>query len=235
LSPIVSTEAEGFAARSSAVVASEFSSCYAPTWGAHLARTYPAPGNHDFATSNAAGYFGYFGARAGPTLNGYYSFDLGNWHLISLNSERDYGASGEQMAWLRADLAANTKKCVLAYWHKPRFAAGNYSDFTAYIPFWQELYAAGAEIVLNGHDHNYQRYQPMTPDGALDRTGGIRQFLVGTGGVGAYPLRPDTRREAAGTNIYGVLQLTLKPDSYDWTFLPAEGTTFSDSGSGTCR
>ena len=215
--------------------ATEFSSCYAPTWGRHASRTYPAPGNHDFATSNAAGYFGFFGARAGSTLNGYYSFDIGAWHLISLNSERDVAASGAQVAWLRADLAATTKKCVLAYWHKPRFAAGSYSDFTQYIPFWEELYAARAEIVLNGHDHNYQRYRPMTPHGVDDATNGLRQFLVGTGGWGSYPLRADSRRDAAGTNIFGVLKLTLNSDSYDWTFLPAAGTTFADSGVGACR
>lgn len=215
--------------------ASEFTSCYAPTWGRHRDRTYPAPGNHDYATPGAAGYFGYFGARAGSNATGWYSFDLGAWHLISLNSESDFGASGAQVAWLKADLAATTKKCVLAYWHKPRFAAGTYSDFTAYVPFWEALYAARAEIVLNGHDHNYQRYQPMTPDGVSAPANGIREFVVGTGGWGAYPLKPDSRRENAGTGIFGVLKLTLNSDSYEWQFLPAEGTSFSDSGSGACR
>jgi hypothetical protein len=213
----------------------EFASCYAPTWGRHFDRTYPAPGNHDYNTAGAAGYFGYFGTRAGPQSTGYYSFDLGDWHLISLNSESDFGTAGTQLAWLRADLAATTRKCVLAYWHKPRFAAGNYSDFTQYTPFWDALYAAKAEIVLNGHDHNYQRYQLMTPAGAPDPVNGIREFLVGTGGVGAYPLQPDSRRDAAGTGIFGVLRLTLNRDSYDWQFLPAQGTTFSDSGTGACR
>lgn len=214
--------------------ASEFSGCYAPTWGRHLSRTFPSPGNHDYNTQNAAGYFGYFGARAGPTLTGWYSFDIGAWHLISLNSERDFAESGAQVAWLKADLAATSKKCVLAYWHKPRFSAGNYDDFTAYIPFWDALYAAKAEIVLNGHDHNYQRYRLMDAGGDADPAG-IRQFLVGTGGVGAYALEDDARRDAAATDVYGVLQLTLNTSGYDWRFLPAAGTTFSDSGSGVCR
>jgi acid phosphatase type 7 len=213
----------------------EFANCYAPSWGRHRARTHPAPGNHDFATSGAAGYFGYFGDRAGPSTAGYYSFDIGDWHLISLNSERDAGASGAQVAWLRSDLAATAKKCVLAYWHKPRFTAGTYSDFADYTAFWRELYAAGAEVVLNGHDHNYQRYRPMTPAGAIDAVGGIREFVVGTGGVGSYPLQPDSRRDVAGTNIFGVLELTLRSDSYDWKFLPAKGTIFTDSGTGACR
>lgn len=215
--------------------ASEFASCFAPGWGRHVDRVHPAPGNHDYGTPGAAGYFGYFGLRAGIGSTGYYSFDLGDWHLVSLNSEADFGASGAQLAWLRADLAATAKRCVLAYWHRPRFAAGSYSDHTQYTPFWDALYAAGAEIVLNGHDHNYQRYQPMTPQGATDAVNGIRQFIVGTGGVGAYPLKPDSRREAAGSGIFGLLKLTLKGDSYEWRFLPAEGSAFSDSGTGSCR
>lgn len=214
---------------------SEFSACYAPTWGRHRARTRPSPGNHDYGTANAAGYFGYFGENAGGTQNGYYSFDLGAWHLVSLNSERDFSAGGAQVAWLRADLATTGKRCVLAYWHKPRFTAGSYGDFTDYAPFWQELSAAGAEIVLNGHDHNYQRYRPMTPAGAHDPVNGIREFVVGTGGRSMYALAADSRREAASSGARGVLELTLRTDGYGWRFIPVAGQIYSDSGSGACR
>jgi hypothetical protein len=214
---------------------SEFASCYEPTWGRHRARTRPSPGNHDYGTPNAAGYFGYFGALAGPSRSGFYSFDLGAWHVVSLNSERDFGASGGQIAWLRADLAATTRRCVLAYWHKPRFTAGHYRDFAEYEPFWQALHAAGAEIVLNGHDHNYQRYRPMTPSGSPDPAGGIREFVVGTGGRSLYPLSADPRREAASAAVSGVLELTLREDGYGWTFIPVAGQEFADSGSGACH
>jgi hypothetical protein len=154
---------------------------------------------------------------------------------VSLNSERDFGASGGQIAWLRADLAATTRRCVLAYWHKPRFTAGHYRDFAEYEPFWQALHAAGAEIVLNGHDHNYQRYRPMTPSGSPDPAGGIREFVVGTGGRSLYPLSADPRREAASAAVSGVLELTLREDGYGWTFIPVAGQEFADSGSGACH
>ncbi len=157
------------------------------------------------------------------------------WHIIALNSEVDYGAGGAQVAWLRADLAATTKPCVLAYWHKPRFTRGNYSDFTAYTPFFTELYNANAEVVLGGHDHNYQRYQPMTPSGALDPARGVRQFVVGTGGRGHYALRTDARRQAANATAFGILKLTLHANGYDWRFLPVAGQTYTDSGSASCH
>jgi len=213
---------------------SEFSSCYAPSWGRRLSVTRPSPGNHDYATSGARGYFGYFGAAAGPSTAGYYSFDVGAWHLVALNSEIDAGSSSPQMAWLRADLAATSKRCVVAYWHKPRFTAGRYHDFTQYTALWQALHAAGAEIVLNGHDHNYQRFVSMTPAGVADPAG-IRQFVVGTGGVGHYALRPDSRREAGVSGVFGVLRLALSESSYEWRFLPVAGGSYADAGSGTCR
>jgi hypothetical protein len=219
--------------------AAEFANCYQSTWGAHKDRTRPAPGNHEYVSTNADPYFGYFGALAGPLTpagsRGYYSFDLGAWHIVSLNSEQDTGAGGQQLAWLTNDLASTTKQCVLAYWHKPRFTAGNYTDFTQYTPFWNALYASGAEIVLNGHDHNYQRYRPMNPNGLSDPGNGIREFVVGTGGRSNYQLQTDARREAAGTGFFGVLRLTLRAGGYDWTFLPVAGQTYSDSGSDICR
>lgn len=210
---------------------SEFKTFYEPTWGRHRARTRPSPGNHDYHTEGASGYFTYFGARApGP----YYSFDLGGWHLVSLDSEVSMSAGSEQYEWLQDDLASSTARCTLAYWHKPRFTAGKYDDFTFTAPIWRLLYSARAEMVLNGHDHNYQRYEPMTPEGTPAPVRGIREFVVGTGGRSLYELSHDPRREAAQARVLGVLQLTLRPAGYDWRFAPVSGG-YSDSGSAECH
>jgi hypothetical protein len=214
--------------------AHEFAECYDPTWGRHKSRTFPAPGNHEYNTPNAAGYFAYFGSAAGPEHRGYYSFDLGSWHVVSLNSERDTGLSGAQVAWLRADLAATNSACVLAYWHTPRWTGGRYSDQAAVQHFWNVLYDAGADIVLAGHDHNYQRYPPLDKAGAPDNARGMRSFVVGTGGRHLYPLRADSRREIGDDRTFGVLELTLHPGAYSWRFLGVAGSTYSDSGSGAC-
>jgi chitodextrinase len=213
----------------------QYNAYYDPTWGRHKELTFPTPGNHEYSSSDAAGYFRYFGARAGDPRKGWYSFDLGSWHLISLNSELDHDAGSEQMTWLENDLAATSARCVLAYWHQPRFSAGHYGDSSEYRPFWDALYTAGAEVVINGHDHNYQRYAPMTPAGGRDDARGIREFVVGTGGRSHYALRTDSRREAGDATAYGVLALTLGPSGYEWTFVPEAGKTFRDSGSGTCH
>jgi chitodextrinase len=213
----------------------EYNSYYDPTWGRHKSKTYPSPGNHEYLTSGASGYFSYFGARAGASGKGFYSYNLGAWHLIALNSEVAHGATSEQVTWLKNDLASTSAKCVLAYWHKPRFTAGNYSDNSGYQPFWDALYAANADVVVNGHDHNYQRYVPMTPTGARDDVRGIREFVVGTGGRSHYSLRADSRRVVADSTSYGVLKLTLRSSGYDWRFLPEAGKTFTDSGTGTCH
>ena len=209
---------------------SEFQSYYAPTWGRHRLRTRPSPGNHDYHTEGAAGYFTYFGTRAPAP---YYSFDLGSWHLISLNSEISMSAGSDQYKWLQGDLAASAAPCTLAFWHKPRFTSGRYDDFTFTTPIWRLLYAARAEVVLGGHDHNYQRYGLLTPDGTPAPVRGIREFVVGTGGRSLYELSGDKRREAAQARVLGVLQLTLRPAGYDWSFVPVSGG-YSDAGSGTC-
>jgi acid phosphatase type 7 len=211
----------------------EFLSCFDPSWGRHKQRIRPTPGNHDYS-SGGSGYFGYFGTAAGPTKRGYYSFDLGSWHIVSLNSERDTGARGAQLRWLRADLAATDASCVLAYWHRPRWSAGRYSDDRRTAPFWNALYAARGDVVLAGHDHNYQRYAPLNSRGAINRARGIRSFVVGTGGRPLYSLRPDRRRRAASARTWGILQLTLRPAGYSWKFIPAAGAAFRDSGSGAC-
>ncbi|HZM80868.1 MAG TPA: DNRLRE domain-containing protein [Candidatus Limnocylindrales bacterium] len=217
--------------------ASEFASFYEPTWGRHKARTRPAPGNHDYNTSGATGYYNYFGASAGPSGRGYYSYDLGNWHVVSLNSEVSTSAGSAQEQWLRADLAASTKPCTFAYWHKPRFTSGsNHSPNTAIGPLVQALYDFNAEVVVAGHNHQYERFAPMNPSGGLDTARGIRHFVAGMGGAGAYSfgtIQPNS--EARNTGTHGVLKFTLHANGYSWQFVPVAGGTYNDSGSGSCH
>lgn len=218
----------------------EFADCYEPTWGAEKGRTRPSPGNHDYRTAGAAGYYGYFGAAAGDPAEGYYSYDLGNWHVVSLNSNCSIvscqvGSAQEQ--WLRADLAANTKPCTVAYWHHPRYSSGaNHGSYTTVQPLWQALYDSDAELVLAGHEHNYERFAPMTATGSVDTELGIRSFVVGTGGRSHYGFgAPVEGSEVGDDTTFGVLKLTLRPNSYDWEFLPVAGGTFTDSGTGPCH
>jgi acid phosphatase type 7 len=210
----------------------EFNTYYHPTWGRHRSITRPTPGNHDYHTSGASGYFDYFGSRAGERGKGYYSYNLGAWHLIALNSEIGHDGGSAQVAWLKADLASSRVKCTLAYWHKPRFTAGGYSDNTSYTPFWQALYDANADVVLAGHDHNYQRYAPLDPTGRADAARGIREFVVGTGGRSHYALRSDARRLAGTDQAFGVLKLTLHSTSFGFQFVPEAGSSYRDSGTG---
>jgi hypothetical protein len=211
----------------------EFRTCFGPSWGRHKARIRPAPGNHEYHSAGS-GYFGYFGAAAGPGKRGYYSFDLGHWHIVSLNSERDTAAGGAQVRWLRADLARTKARCVLAFWHRPRWSAGQYSDDARTAPFWNALYAARADVVLTGHDHNYQRYRPLNMRGEIDRARGIRSFVVGTGGRRLYQLRPDRRRGTANDETRGILQLTLRPAGYSWRYIPVVRGSYRDAGSAAC-
>ena len=221
---------------------SDYTNCYNGSWGRVKSRTMPTPGNHEYRTSGAAGYFGYFGNAAGDPTKGYYSYELGDWHIIVLNSNTACGtiscaAGSAQEQWLRADLAANTKACTLAYWHHPRFNSGaEHGNLTAVGPFWNALYEFGAEVVLNGHEHVYERFAPQTPNAVADPARGIRQFTVGTGGAQLYPfsstIQPNSERRSAAS--FGVLKLTLKAGGYDWQFIPATGS-FTDSGSGTCH
>jgi acid phosphatase type 7 len=218
----------------------KFRRSYAASWGRLKGRTRPAPGNHDYRTAGAAGYFDYFGARAGRRSRGYYSFNLGGWHLIALNSEcTQVGGCGKgspQERWLRTDLAAHPARCVLAYWHKPRFSSGMHGNNPTYTAFWQALYRAGAELVLVGHDHDYERFAPQTPSGRADRARGIRQFVVGTGGKTHYGFRRiRANSQVRNSNTFGVLRLTLYASGYDWRFVPEPGKTFTDTGHGTCH
>jgi hypothetical protein len=214
-----------------------FQHCYEPTWGRFKSRTRPSPGNHEYWTKEGAGYFRYFGTAAGPGTRGYYSYDLGAWHLISLNSNCDVIDCDPQVRWLRADLAANRTRCTLAYWHHPRFSSGLHGADRMTAPFWNELYEAGADVILNGHDHDYERFLPQNPEGRPDQARGIREFVAGTGGRGLYYFGPNREPTSQVRNrtTFGVLTLRLRPDGYDWRFAPVPGGTFSDAGSDTCH
>jgi hypothetical protein len=218
----------------------EFAACFGPSWGRHKARTRPSPGNHEYATPGAAGYFGYFGAAAGDPSKGYYSYDLGPWHVVALNSNctavGGCGRSSPQHEWLRADLAASGASCTLAYWHHPRFSSGPHGSNAITEALWQALHEAGAEVVLNGHDHLYERFTPQSSLGIRDDAFGIRQFTVGTGGRSLYPVVARHRNsEVVNADAYGVLKLTLRDGAYSWEFLAEAGKTFADSGSAACH
>jgi len=212
----------------------DFADCYGPAWGRHRARTRPSPGNHDHRTAGAAPYFAYFGDRAPYN---YYSYDLGAWHIISLDGDLDVAAGSPQERWLRADLAATSRRCTLAYWHEPRFSSGTTHGSDAQVqPLWQALYDAGAELVLAGHDHEYERFAPQTPTGEADPVRGIREFVVGTGGADLYRFgAPLANSEARNSTAWGVLKLVLNPGAYTWQFIPVAGGTFSDSGTASCH
>jgi hypothetical protein len=213
---------------------------YDPTWGRFKTITRPVVGNHEYGTPGAAGYFSYFGPAAGDPAKGWYSYDLGGWHLIALNSECSHvggcGPGSPQERWLEADLAAHRTACTLAYWHEPRFSSGQHGGKPAYDAFWRDLYAAGAEIVLNGHDHDYERFAPQDPGGGLDPARGVREFVVGTGGANHYTfktVRPNS--EVRNAETFGVLLLRLGPERFEWQFLPEPGKEFTDSGTGLCH
>lgn len=215
--------------------------CYDRTWGRVKSRTRPAPGNHEFHAAGATPYFDYFGPAAGDPKTGYYSYELGTWHIIVLNSEcKDVGgceAGSPQETWLRYDLVQHPVACTLAYWHKPLFSSGGAhgNDLTV-KPLWQALYEANADVIIGGHDHDYERFAPQTPDGAADPARGIREFVVGTGGKNHRPFaEPKPNSELRDATAFGVLKLTLKPGAYDWQFVPEAGKTFTDSGSGACH
>jgi hypothetical protein len=219
----------------------EFTNCYNPSWGRHKARTFPSPGNHDYQTAGASGYFNYFGAAAGDPTKGYYSYNLGKWHIISLNSmcgDTSVGGCGDtspMVSWLKQDLAANPTACTLAYWHHPLFSSGVFGN-TMMKPSWDALYAANADVVLSGHDHGYERFAPQDPNGVADPAKGLREFVVGTGGESHFAFTDIlANSEVHNGDTFGVLKLTLNATGYDWQFVPEAGKTFTDSGSGSCH
>ena len=216
--------------------AAEFRDCYDPTWGREKSRTRPTLGNHEYEGGNAGGpYFAYFGANAGPPGLGYYSFDLGSsWHAIALNSNIQMSETSAQGQWLKSDLATSQTRCTIAYWHHPLFTSGPNGSQTFMRDFWRILYNAGADIVLSGHDHLYERFAPQDFDGRPDAQRGIRQFTVGTGGAALYDFVTRAANSEARVKAFGVLKLTLEADSYDWQFTEISGAV-SDSGSGRCH
>lgn len=215
--------------------------CYDKTWGRVKSRTRPAAGNHEFHSSGATPYFGYFGSAAGDPKDGYYSYELGAWHIIVLNSEcKQVGgckAGSRQEKWLRADLAAHPAACTLAYWHKPLFSSGGtHGNDLDLKPFWQALYDANADVIVAGHDHDYERFAPQNPDGVADAKHGIREFVVGTGGKNQRPFgAAEPNSEVRNSDAFGVLRLTLRPNGYDWQFIAVAGKSFTDSGTGSCH
>jgi alkaline phosphatase len=215
-----------------------FRRSYGPTWGRLRSRTRPAPGNHEWATPGGAGYFDYGGARAGTRGRGWYSYELGSWHVVVLNSNCAFvgcDAGSAQERWLRADLARHPARCTLAYWHHPRFSSGLHGSDPSVAPLWQALQNAGADVVLSGHDHSYERFGPQTADGRASPRGMV-QFVVGTGGVSNYPIirtRPNSRVNRAF--VFGVLELTLGDGRYSWRFVGVPGIAFTDRGTGRCR
>jgi acid phosphatase type 7 len=215
---------------------SEFEDCYGPTWGQFKQRTRPSPGNHEYYTPQAVGYYTYFGEAAGPGRRGYYSFTHGGWHIVSLNSYLKPAEHDAQIAWLKEELARNPAKCTLAFWHHPLYSSGGHGNDKRMQDAWAILHGAGAEVVLASHDHNYERFAPQDAEGQRDEARGMRQFVVGTGGATLTPLRfRRLNSEASDNSTHGVLKLVLKQAGYEWEFLPVEKDGFSDRGAALCH
>ena len=208
---------------------SDYQSSYGQTWGRLKDKTRPVPGNHEYKTQGAAGYYDYFGSAAGDRSKGYYSFDVGGWHFIALNSEVDLKRGGRQVAWLKTDLNSHPNRCVAAYWHQPRWSSGTeHGDDPAVAPFFETLYAANADLILNGHEHSYERFQPLNPSGVPDDKRGLVEIVSGLGGRNHYPVRGRATTAAKDNTSYGYSRLTLHPDSADITFRSAVGS-YQDS------
>jgi acid phosphatase type 7 len=217
--------------------AADYARCFEPTWGRHRKRTHPVPGNHDYWFGDSSGYYGYFGVAAGAPDRGYYSFELGSWHIVALNSNIAMRPGSPQEQWLRSDLATHRQRCTLAYWHHPRFSSGiTHGSDLATQPLWDALYEAGATIVIAGHEHNYERFAPQTPEGARDTVRGIREFVAGTGGGPSdyFGGQPQENSEVR-SSPHGVLALTLYDRRYHWQFLGVPGEAFTDSGTAACH
>jgi hypothetical protein len=213
----------------------KYTECYGLTWGRHLHRTRPVPGNHDYESPGPLPYFAYFGEAAGPEGLGYYSYDVSNWHVVALNSQIAMQPGSAQYLWLQSDLAASQARCTVAYFHKPLFSSSNNGPTAAVRDLWRLLYDAGAEVILNGDEHVFERFAPQDPSGRLDTARGIRQFTVGTGGGELYGFRTPAVNSEVRASVFGVLKLTLQSAGYTWQFVPIAGASFRDSGSGSCH
>jgi hypothetical protein len=217
--------------------AEQYDKCYGPVWGNALGRTMPSAGNHDEKTDGGTPYYDYFGDHAGPRGKGYYSYDLGTWHIVvfNSNSKEKISAESEQIAWIRRDLEQHPyTTCILAYGHHPRFSSGERGVEARMKPLWDLLYEKGADVVLSGHEQYYERFKPQTRDGEVDEARGLRLFVVGTGGAPFYAIRTIAPNSEARSRTHGVLKMTLHRDSYDWEFIPVRGEKFTDSGHGVC-
>jgi 3',5'-cyclic AMP phosphodiesterase CpdA len=218
--------------------AANFRDCYDPAWGRHIDRTKPVPGNHEYETDrSASGYYDYFGELAGPRGQGYYAFTAGSWHIIALNSEIPGTPGSPQLQWLRNELANNRTVCTLAYWHRPVFSSGpngnNDKPSDSPINFWRTLHEFDADVVLNGHDHMYEQFDPQDADGKASLTG-IRELIAGTGGAHSYiPGQPKPNSKVR-LSTYGILRMHLTANAYQWEFLSVNNAVL-DSGNGTCH
>ena len=220
----------------------EFNDCYQPTWGRFRDRTLPTPGNHEYYTPGASGYYAYFGATAAPEQGGYYSVQSGKWQLISLNSTLRGAAFDTQLAWLKNELARRPALCTLAYWHHPRYSSGGHADNVFMAPVWQVLADGGVELALAAHDHHYERFAPQDAHGVRDEARGMRQFVVGTGGAWLTPMRFAPDNSEVRNNVrHGVLRLDLFDDGYTWEFIAVVGesdgavASYADHGSAPCH
>jgi acid phosphatase type 7 len=213
----------------------DYRKCYDPSWGRHRGRTRPVPGNHEYETPNAQGYFDYFGAAGGPIGLGYYSYTLGSWTILALNSELPIDNSSAQLQWVRERLATSPTRCTAVYWHRPLFSSGPNGPNRDMRELWRVLYQHDVDIVINGHDHIYERFAPQNPDGVLDPERGIRQFIVGTGGADTYQLTRTAPNSEALASVWGVAAFTLQNGTYTWRFIPAEGAAFRDAGVAQCH
>lgn len=212
----------------------QFRSCYESAWGRHKNRTRPAPGNHDYEIVGAQPYFDYFGERAGEVGLGYYSFPLGDWHVVSLNSNVPIGRGSEQLAWVAQDLGSHPLACTAVYFHHPVMTSGPNGDNPFMRDLWTLLYERNVDVVIAAHDHLYERFAPMNALAQRDPVRGVRQFTAGTGGAELYPTAFVHVGSEVRISAFGILKLTLNPGSYEWEFLRVDGVR-GDSGVGSCH
>lgn len=217
----------------------QYQKCFEPSWGRLMNRLHPVPGNHDYYGDDGKSYYEYFGERAGPPGKGYYSYDLGAWHIVALNSNCDYVScrpDSAQLKWLREDLEANKTQCTLAYWHDPMVGSALHDYYYGVLPFWEALYDYGAEIIVNGHNHIFEVFSPQNPELKPDLENGIAQFIVGTGGASHYSFTDIKPNSIIRDNTsFGIIKFKLFENQYEWEFIPVAEGDFTSTGSGLCH